>query len=89
MNPSEFKSSDVPDRPFPGAHSQVPGARSGLERASTSDDAACRSLPLEVLQERSNQGWVVRLPVSRPRPEHLAARQGLPWRNDTKRQTAG
>ena len=151
MNAPEPSKSDVPDRPFPGAHSQVPGALSASPHASTFDTAAPRSLPLDALRERSAQGWVVRLPVraehptvskevviservvlqramvgdvarfevvvrreqlrletqgqveiagsvdekdrvdedARQHPEHLAARQGLPWRSDTKRPTAG
>src|SRR5689334_4254174 len=45
------------DRPFPGAHSQVPGTRGEPEAR------ALDSLPLEATQSRSGERWTVRLPV--------------------------
>ena len=143
--PPDSVESDAPDLPFPGAHSQVPGARRSLSGDSASDTRPARALPLGAVRERSDRGWVVRLRVraehiaiskaaviservvlrramvgdvvrleavvpaeqldsrrtgvstlpGRPtrrtapgdegqhQPEHLAARQGLPWRQDT------
>ena len=60
--------SDVTDRPFPGAHSQVPGARTPSADASTAARAQPRLLPLEAVRDRSDKGWVVRLRV---RAEHV------------------
>jgi hypothetical protein len=64
MTPSE---STVPDRPFPGAHPQVPHG-SGSADASTSAPSGPAWLPLDAVHERSEQGWVVRIPV---RAEHV------------------
>ena len=51
--------SSSPDRPFPGAHSQVPGAHA----PSVETPATTRRLPLGAARSRSGQGWVIRLPV--------------------------
>ena len=64
--------SDVPDRPFPGGHSQVPGTRGELSGDSTAETGPARSLPLEAVRDRSNRGWVVRLPL---RTEHVTVRK--------------
>jgi Domain of unknown function (DUF2382) len=66
--------SDVPDRPFPGAHSQVPGARTTSAETSTSVPAQRRLLPLEAVTDRSDKGWVVRLRV---RAEHVTVSKEL------------
>ena len=51
--------SSSPDRPFPGARSQVPGAHA----PSMETPATTRRLPLDAARSRSGQGWVIRLPV--------------------------
>jgi stress response protein YsnF len=58
----------APDRPFPGARSQVPGARHEPATAAAPRDPDARrpassSLPLESAEVRSDGGWSVRLPV--------------------------
>jgi hypothetical protein len=57
----------APDRPFPGARSQVRHAF-GEADASAPGTARTASLPLDARSERSAQGWVVRLRV---RAEHV------------------
>ena len=58
MIPSESR---APDQPFPGAHSQVPGARGHHpDPNAPGSDAA---LPLESHMVGSERGWVMRLPV--------------------------
>src|ERR671933_163409 len=55
--------SSSPDRPFPGAHSQVPGAHAPPAETSATLPANPRRLPLGAARSRSRQGWVIRLPV--------------------------
>src|SRR3954463_9277865 len=50
--------SDIPDAPFPGAHSQVAGAHSLGD-----DNRRQGHLPLDMRAERSGSVWAVRLPV--------------------------
>jgi hypothetical protein len=66
--------SDVPDRPFPGARSQVPGARTTSAGASTAVPTPPRLLPLEAVRDRSDKGWVVRLRVG---AEHVTVRKAV------------
>ena len=51
--------SSSPDRPFPGAHSQVSGAHA----LSAETPASTQRLRLGAARSRSGQGWVIRLPV--------------------------
>src|SRR5438067_11688607 len=60
MTPSE--ESYPPDRPFPGAHSQVPGAVTESAEVSRTS-AAPRRLPLDAAPAPAGQGWVIRLRV--------------------------
>jgi Domain of unknown function (DUF2382) len=55
--------SSFPDRPFPGAHSQVPGAHAASTETPPTPPATTRRLPLGAARSRSGQGWVIRLPV--------------------------
>jgi hypothetical protein len=55
--------SELPDRPFAGAHSQVPHASSGSADVSTRTAGEPAALPLDALCERSQGGWTVRLRV--------------------------
>ena len=55
--------SSSPDRPFPGAHSQVPGAHAPSADMPATPPATTRRLPLGAARSRSGQGWVIRLPV--------------------------
>ena len=60
--------SSGPDRPFPGAHSAVPGRQT---LPATPDDAvagARTTLPLEAVASPAGQGWGIRLAV---RAEHV------------------
>jgi len=58
------------DRPFPGAHSQVPGVRG--DRATSTARRAADLLPLESGAVPWERGWVVRLPV---RAERILVRK--------------
>ncbi|MDQ6673914.1 MAG: YsnF/AvaK domain-containing protein [Chloroflexota bacterium] len=60
---------EAPDRPFPGARSQVPGLRYEGSEAAQREPAAQRSLELESTPTTSERGWSVRLPV---RAEHIS-----------------
>jgi hypothetical protein len=55
--------SQTSDRPFPGAHSQVPHAQSGPGDSSIPVAEIPAPLPLNAVHERSEHGWVVRLRV--------------------------
>ena len=55
--------SSSPDRPFPGAHSQVPGAHAPSAETAATPPATPRRLPLDATRSRSGQGWVIRLPA--------------------------
>src|SRR5438128_7448498 len=55
--------SSTPDRPFAGAHSAVPGARSLPTASSELASGGRRTLPLEAVPYGSPQGWAVRLAV--------------------------
>ena len=55
--------SSSPDRPFPGAHSQVPGAHALSEETPATPTATARRLPLGAARSHSRQGWVIRFPV--------------------------
>ncbi|HZB96981.1 MAG TPA: DUF2382 domain-containing protein [Candidatus Sulfotelmatobacter sp.] len=55
--------SSSPDRPFPGAHSQVPGAHGLSEETPATPTTTARRLPLGAARSRSRQGWVIRFPV--------------------------
>ena len=55
--------SSSPDRPFPGAHSQVPGAHAPSADMPATLPATTRRLSLGATRSRSDQGWVIRLPV--------------------------
>ena len=67
MIPPESRAAD---RPFPGAHSQVPGARG--DRATSTVRRAADLLPLESGAVPWERGWVVRLPV---RAERILVRK--------------
>jgi hypothetical protein len=56
------------DQPFPGAHSQVPGAHSGESDLLPAGAPASTRLPLQASAARSDKGWTIRLPV---RAEHV------------------
>ena len=60
--------STAPDRPFPGAHSQVPGARHSPPDEPPPGSATARMLPLEATRTVDGKGWLIRLPV---RAEHV------------------
>jgi stress response protein YsnF len=52
------------DRPFPGAHSQVPGAFArAAEEGAAASGAPFRQLALEATPEPSESGWSIRLRV--------------------------
>ena len=55
--------SSTPDRPFAGAHSTVPGARSLPTASSELASGGRRTLPLEAVPSASPRGWAVRLAV--------------------------
>jgi stress response protein YsnF len=58
-----------PDRPFPGAHSQVPGAFARAAETPTTQSAGpSRQLVLEATLEPAGWGLDIRLPV---RAEHV------------------
>ena len=60
MSPPE---STAPDRPFPGAHSQVPGAHDTPPDEPPPGSATPRLLPLEATRTIDGRGWLIRLPV--------------------------
>ena len=52
--------SEAPDRPFPGARSQVPGVR----HPELSEPAGGReALPLDVSPQPAGEGWQLRVPL--------------------------
>jgi uncharacterized protein (TIGR02271 family) len=52
------------DRPFPGAHSQVPGAFARTAETPTNQSAGpLRQLALEAMPEPAGSGWSIRLRV--------------------------
>ena len=55
--------SRAPDRPFPGAHSQVPGAHEHGVTIPPASALPAPALPLEASRASSGLGWAVRLPV--------------------------
>lgn len=55
--------SSSPDRPFPGAHAQVPGAHAPSVETLATSPATQRRLPVDAARSRSGQGWVIRLAV--------------------------
>lgn len=59
--------SEASDRPFPGAHSQVPGAR------QEPDSASRHAIPLEASPVRNAQGWTIQLHV-RAEQVHVSKR---------------
>jgi hypothetical protein len=54
--------SPAPDRPFPGAHSAVPGRFTLLFRSEESSGGR-DTLPIETVPISTAHGWSIRLPV--------------------------
>jgi stress response protein YsnF len=76
--------SAAPDRPFPGAHSQVPGAGRHDEPAS----AKARHLTLDASRMGSAQGWSVRVPV-RAEQVHVSKQVVVRERVTVRRKAIG
>ena len=60
--------SNADDRPFPGAHSQVPGMHRDSSELTKQPSHTQEVLPLEASAAQWKRGWRVRLPV---RAEHI------------------